>query len=69
MDWVLKACNEVCGQKRGMKSKRDTRYWNEDVKEAISRKRDAHKTMCKNSTEKNWNTHDKSGYKSNEVDG
>ena len=29
------------------------RWWNEEVKEAVSRKEDAHKAMCKNSTEEN----------------
>ena len=27
--------------------------WNEEVKEAVSRKKEAHKTMCLNSTEEN----------------
>ena len=38
-DVVLKACNEVCRKKRGMRSKGDTRYWNEEVKEAILKKK------------------------------
>ena len=52
-DGVLKACDEVCGKKRGRRSKGDTWWWNEVVKEAVSRKKDAHKTMCENSTEEN----------------
>ena len=31
----------------------DTWWWNEDVKEANSRKKEAHKAMCQNSTEEN----------------
>ena len=35
-DGVLKACDEVCGKKRGTRSKGDTWWWNEDVEEAVS---------------------------------
>ena len=45
---VLKACDEVCG-KKGRE-----RWWNEEVKEAVSRKKEAHKAMCQNSTEEVW---------------
>ena len=45
---MLKACDEVCGKKKG-----DTWWWNEDVKEAIAKKKDAHKEMCKSGTEAN----------------
>ena len=31
-------------------SKGDTWWWNEEVKEAVSRTKEAHKTMCRNST-------------------
>ena len=34
-DRVLKACDEVCGKKRGRRSKGDTWQWNEEVKDAI----------------------------------
>ena len=50
-DEVLKACDEVCWKKRGRRSKGDRQWWSEGVKEAISRKKDAHKAMCGNSTE------------------
>ena len=46
-DGVLKACDEKCWKKRG-RSKGDTWWWNEEVKEAVSRKKDAHKAMCQN---------------------
>ena len=52
-DGVLMACDEVCGKKRGRKSKGDTWWWNEEVKEAVSRRKEAHKAMCQNSTEEN----------------
>ena len=28
----LKACDEVCGKKRGRRSKEDTSWWNEEMK-------------------------------------
>ena len=31
----------------------DTWWWNEEVKEAVSRKKEAHKVMCQKSTEEN----------------
>ena len=34
MDGNLKACDEVCGKKRGRRSKGDTWWWNEEMKEA-----------------------------------
>ena len=37
-DGILKACDEVCGKKRGRRSKGDTWWWNEEVKEAASMK-------------------------------
>ena len=40
------------GKKRGRR-KGDTCWGNEDVKEAVSRKKDAHKAMCQNSTDEN----------------
>ena len=50
---VLKACDEVCGKKKGRRDRGDTLWWNEDVKEAIARKKDADKKMCKSETEVN----------------
>ena len=37
-DGILKACDEVCGKKKKKISKGDTRWWNEEVNEAVSRK-------------------------------
>ena len=50
---VLKAFDEVCGKKKGRRDLGDTWWWNEDVKEAIARKKDAHMEMCKSETEAN----------------
>ena len=50
-DEVLESCDEVCGKKSGMRSKDDTWWWNEEVKEAVSRKKETHKTMCQNNAE------------------
>ena len=51
-DGVLEACDDVCGDKGGGgRSKGDTWWWNEDVKEVISRMKDAHKARCQNSSE------------------
>ena len=61
---VLKARDEVRGKKKGRRDQGYTWSWNKDVKEAIARKKDAHK-MCKIETEaskaryknmKNWAT-------------
>ena len=50
---VLKACDDVCGKNKGRRDKGDTWWWKEDVKEAIARKKDVHKKMCKSGTEAN----------------
>ena len=51
--YTLKACDRVCGKKKGRRDQGDTWRWNEDVKEAIARKKDAHKEMRKSGTEAN----------------
>ena len=50
---LLKACDEVCGKKKGRRDQEDTWWWNKDVKEAIARKKDAYKEMFKSWTEAN----------------
>ena len=40
--------------KRGRRSTRDAWWWNEEVKEAVSRKKEAHKAMCQNSIGDKW---------------
>ena len=54
---VLKACDELFGKKRVRRSKGDTWWRNEEVKETVSRKKDAHKAMYQNSTEENKRRH------------
>ena len=51
-DWVINACDEVSGKKNG-RSEGDTCWLNEEGKEAVSRKKDVNKAMCRNSTEEN----------------
>ena len=48
---VKKACDEVCRKKKGRRDLGDTWWWNEDVKEAIARKKDAHKEMHESGTD------------------
>ena len=50
---MLKAFDEGCGKKKGRRDQGDTWWWNKDVKEAIARKKDAHKEKCKSGTEAN----------------
>ena len=42
----------MCKGKKG-RSKGDIWWWNEEVKKAVSRKKDAHQAIWQNSTEKN----------------
>ena len=48
---VLRACDEVCGKARGRREQGETWWWNEDVKDAIAKKKEAFKEYCKNKTE------------------
>ena len=50
---VLWACDELCEKMRGWRCIEVAWWWNEEVKEAVSRKKEAHKAMCQNSTEEN----------------
>ena len=50
---MLKAFDEICGKTKGKRDQGDTWRWNKDVKEAIARKKNAHKKMCKTGTEAN----------------
>ena len=40
-------------EKRGRRSKGDTWCWNEEVKDAVLRKKDGHKAICQSSTDEN----------------
>ena len=53
MDGVLMACDDVFGSMRGRRSEGDTLWWNEEVKKAVSRKKDSHKALCWDNTEEN----------------
>ena len=64
-DGFFKSCDDVCGKKSGRRSKADTWWWNEEVKD-VSRKEDAHKVMYQNSTENKRRF--KSSFKSSEGD-
>ena len=39
-DGVLTSCNQMSGEESGRRSKVDTMWWSEEVKEAVSRKKD-----------------------------
>ena len=52
-DGALQSCDEVCGKKMGRRSKGDTWWWNEEVKEAVLRRKEAHKVMCQDSIVEN----------------
>ena len=41
---VLKTCNELCGKTKGRRNHGNTWWWNEQVKEAIDRKKIAFNT-------------------------
>ena len=45
---VLKACDELRGKTKGRRDQGNTWWWNEQVKEAIDRKKKAFHTWCKN---------------------
>ena len=51
-DGVLTACcDELCGKKKVRKHGRNKRWWNEEVRNAIARKKEAFKTFCKTGVE------------------
>ena len=52
-DGGLEACGEVCWKKRWGRSKGDAWWWNEEVKAAVTRKKNTHKATCQNNTEEN----------------
>ena len=50
---TITTCDEVCGKTRGKSIHGGTWWWNDQVKEAIARKKDAYKELCKNGTDEN----------------
>ena len=51
-DGVLKAFDKVCGKKKSRRDQRDMWWWNEEVKNTITRKKAAFKELCKFLSEK-----------------
>ena len=43
----------MCGKKSERRSKGDAWWWNDEMKEAVSRKKESHMAMCHNSIEEN----------------
>ena len=52
-DGVLKACDELCGKKKSRRDQGDMWWWNEEVKDTITRKKAAFKEMCRLPSEQN----------------
>ena len=52
-DGVLTACDELCGKKKVKKNGGNASkwWWNEEVRNAITRKKEAFKTLCKTGSE------------------
>ena len=48
----------MCWNKKGRRSKGDTWWWNDEVKEAVSRKEETHRVMYQNNTEGNKRRYD-----------
>ena len=44
-DGVLKACDELCGKKKSRRDQGDMWWWNEEVKDTITRKKAAFKEL------------------------
>ena len=52
-DGVLKACDELCGKKKSRRDQGDMWWWNEEVKDTITRKKAAFKELCRFPLEEN----------------
>ena len=50
-DRVLTACDELCGKKKVRQNGGNKWWWNEEVRNAIARKKEAFKTFCKTGLE------------------
>ena len=50
---VLQACDELCGKTKARGDRGNTWWWNEQVKDAIDRKKKAFKLWCTNRSEEN----------------
>ena len=56
---VLKACDELCGKTKARGDQGNTWWWNEQVKDAMDRKKKAFKLWCTNRSAKNKNKYTK----------
>ena len=56
-DGVLNACDELCGKRVLRREGGNTWWWNAEVKEAITRKKEAYRALCKNRSENNLATY------------
>ena len=50
-DGILTACDELCGKKKVRKHGGNKWWWNEEVRNALARKKKAFKTFCKTGSE------------------
>ena len=66
-EWCLKACDDLCGKTKGRRDQGNTWWWNEQVKEAIDRKKKAFKTWCKNRTAENKSNYRKARNRTKKV--
>ena len=52
-DGILKACDELCGKKKSRRDQGDMWWWNEEIKDIITRKKAAFKELCRFPSEQN----------------
>ena len=50
---VLKACDELCGKKKSRRDQGDMWWWNDEVKDTITRKKAVFKELCRFPSEQN----------------
>ena len=63
----LKACDDLYGKTKGRRDQGNTWWWNEQVKEAIDRKKKAFKTWCKNRSAENKSNYRKARNRTRKV--
>ena len=54
-DGVLKVCDEVYGKKKSRRDQGDMWWWNEEIKDTMTRKKAAFKELCRFPSEENKN--------------
>ena len=55
----LQACEELCGKTKGRADRENTWWWNEQVRDAIDRKKKAFKLWCTNQSTESKNNYRK----------